>query len=163
MRPSWKYRVDNLHCEHWIVRMYSHTRDGGLGVYALSRLSEAWIPVEHVTSRTATHKQTYLSYIHTYGHTYMYTQAHIHVHTHTHTHARTHTDTQTHTHAHTRTHTHAHTHTRTHTMYHVYARRKRSTQICKCTGCAPTDFLFIATIADLILIETDQDKRQITV
>ena len=40
------------------------------------------------------------------------------------------------------------------TMYHVYARRKRSTQICKCTGCAPTDFLFIATIADLILIKT---------
>ena len=31
----------------------------------------------------------------------------------------------------------------THTMYHVYARHKRSTQIRKCTGCAPTDFLFI--------------------
>ena len=44
----------------------------------------------------------------------------------------------------------------------MYARRKR-TQICQCTGCAATDFLFVATIADLILIETDQDKRQITV
>ena len=45
----------------------------------------------------------------------------------------------------------------------VYASRKRSTQICRCTGCAPTDFLFIATIAGLIRNEIDQDKRQITV
>ena len=71
-----------------------------------------------------------------------------------------------HDHDHARTHTHVHTqrHTDTHThIHHVSTCRKRSTQICKCTGCAPTDFLFIATIADLILIETGQKKRQITV
>ena len=63
-----------------------------------------------------------------------YTGSHTHTHTHTHKHTHTHIYTHTHTHKHTPTHTPC-------TMYHVYARRKRSTQICKCTGCAPTDFL----------------------